>query len=689
MHKGYHNTNFKGNSAPSIKGGLTVQELKQMTALRMAQSQEYAHHMPGPPLRNDMVYASAASLPPPPRFAPSLEINPRPDVRHENRYMFSDDFRHDSFSDKRNSPSFQKHHNHPMQFASQPLPNHNHAVPVPVHHGNIPRANYQSPSRSGPPLLSKSPARRMKSPSTVPTPTTPVTPTTPTDVPHAITVQELKELTRRRLAREAGADGRQGGGSTAHSREGSVCSADELSLTADIMDKSSLSGGSGGTDREMDTFSELLLSSLSLKPTDNPSPRISPLHMMQQLPPYPPLHSTALPLASVPLSSGNGQVPRLSSDPTGPTAPNPAAMGIHPGLNESFGGSSRPFTRERERDTDVNQSNAGLRKLALNNANREVTISEEAMLASFRQQSPPASPRSLRNRPKLSVSYPEPLGRMRSSSSDFGSSIPIEAAESVLLTPTPCSPSTPRQQLSKYPLDHRYQQRKESIDRKDSFDLEVALTRASIGLGANDQPLGLLHGLPVLRADDIGHGTARPEEAWYGGRRGPALFQDNADQFAAPMARAPIGMRSQSGYSVPNGVLDTENPAPVTMGTRAFGQSASVSPSSDVDMELAALDDNGRRDDVVGLEPTIPLKTQSFSPIFLYDTSGPFSYSPDPITATMANGNTSPMASFEQDLAPLLASALLGPEAEIGSSSTSTSRLNSYQQGTSRSRLFP
>ena len=44
------------------------------------------------------------------------------------------------------------------------------------------------------------------------------------------------------------------------------------------------------------------------------------------------------------------------------------------------------------------------------------------------------------------------------------------------------------------------------MDRKDSFDLEVALTRASIGLGANDQPLGLLHGLPVMRADEIGHG---------------------------------------------------------------------------------------------------------------------------------------------------------------------------------------
>ena len=65
---------------------------------------------------------------------------------------------------------------------------------------------------------------------------------------------------------------------------------------------------------------------------------------------------------------------------------------------------------------------------ALNNANREVSFSEDLHASMFRAQSPPASPRSLRNRPKLGVPFPEPPMRMRSSSSDYGSSIPIEVA---------------------------------------------------------------------------------------------------------------------------------------------------------------------------------------------------------------------------------------------------------------------
>lgn len=659
-----------------MKGGLTVQELKQMTALRMAQSQEYTPHSSAAPVRNDMVYASAASGPQNTRFAPpALDIYPRSDVRHENRQIFSDDSRREAHIDKRQTQSLFRHQNHSMQLASQPPPSHhNHSAAIPVQHGNIPQAIYQSPLRSVPPVLSKSPARRMKSPSTIPTPVTPVTPTTPTSdvnggsVPHALTVQELKELTRRRLAREAVVDGRPGGGtggrgSTSHSREGSVCSNDELSLTADFFDKSSVSGGSGGTDREVDTFSDLLMSSLSLKPVDAQSPRISPLHMLDQFHAYPPINSSLPPPAPTSFGSVNGGASRSSAGPVNA----PLASGIHPGLSDNYASSRAP---PRDWDANHNQTNSGLRKLALNNANREGGPPDDTGSNAFRPPSPPSSPRSLRNRPKLAVSYPEPLHRMRSTSSDYGSSIPIEAAESVLLTPTPCSPSTPRH-MSKYLLDHRLQQKRESVD------IDAALLRS----GSHDQSLGMLHGLAVLRHDDFGPGAG--QEAWYAAHRQSAPYQDNSDQFTA------ASIRSQNGYGHSNGLLVS---IPVGTAAAGTGQSASVSPTSDVDKEVAALDDNVRRGGLAGVEPTTALKSKSFSPIFLYDTSGPFSYTEDTSADAVSRRIDSPMASFEQDLAPLLTSALFTPGSELGpsSSSSSSSRLNTYQRGSAdRSRLFP
>jgi hypothetical protein len=51
------------------------------------------------------------------------------------------------------------------------------------------------------------------------------------------------------------------------------------------------------------------------------------------------------------------------------------------------------------------------------------------------------SPKSLRNRPKLTVSCPPPVRKRSASDSN---DLPYEVAESVLLTPTPLSPRTPR-----------------------------------------------------------------------------------------------------------------------------------------------------------------------------------------------------------------------------------------------------
>eukprot|EP00607_Mallomonas_marina_P010294 CAMPEP_0182417378 /NCGR_PEP_ID=MMETSP1167-20130531/1837_1 /TAXON_ID=2988 /ORGANISM="Mallomonas Sp, Strain CCMP3275" /LENGTH=671 /DNA_ID=CAMNT_0024590895 /DNA_START=298 /DNA_END=2314 /DNA_ORIENTATION=+ len=665
----------------------------------MAHKQEYrppiVHAHSGPPMRNDVPFSPAA-LPPPQRFnAPTLDMNSRQDLRHENRPPYNDDGRRD--------PAFMVSHNlHQAHYGVVQAPNHNHSRSSPI--SGMSRNNFNSPPPPpGVPVLSKPSTRHMNSPSPTPalsnsSPTTPTTPDGSGNVPHTLTVQELKELTRRRLAREAGVESRSHSESAPHSREGSVCSADELSLMdAELYLEKCGSGGSGRSDREGERERERdlsdMMSSMTLRKLESdPSPRLQSIQP-GALPQFPPLYSSEM-SGGAGLGIGSsiqGNMSRLGHtfDSTSATS----ATGIHPGLSEQ-NGSFRPFYRDREMDPQfVPQS--GLRKSALHKASREGGATDESSIPMYaqRSQSPPTSPRSLRARPKLSVPFPEPLTRQRSTSSDFSSSIPYETAESVLLTPTPCSPSTPRcfSRLDKYSIGDRTPQRRENserglnIERRDSFDMEIAMTREAVGLVPLGQASGVMHGhgLPGLKEDETGSGSgSRPgsragsnAEMWSGVRRPtPPSFPDTCD----PTVLVGEGNR---GHSVFEKTIRSPNDTQVESEVGA-----------DTDPELVALAQKSAREpDITGLESVMTAKTQSFSPIFLYDTPGPFTYSAASVTGTAAistnrttsgtcEGNSKDISigttASTTDLSPLLTCTLLPVRDELVTQTESDSSVS-------------
>lgn len=153
----------------------------------------------------------------------------------------------------------------------------------------------------------------------------------------------------------------------------------------------------------------------------------------------------------------------------------------------------------KEKDqSPLSQQIPTLRKLAFSNAiSRDSPVSHDSRASSHESTSvtdaprslePPPSPRSLRNRPKLAVPCPE-LVRERSFSD--ASRISFEMAESVLLTPTPKSPATPKFKSSLV-----------GDRNKDAGEWDALIARTGMGLGSIGQPMGLVHGISTYRPGD-------------------------------------------------------------------------------------------------------------------------------------------------------------------------------------------
>eukprot|EP01041_Mallomonas_annulata_P002267 gene2267-4415_t len=652
MHRGYSNPLSKGSGSTPVKKGLSVQELKQMTALRMAHTQESwtrpsAPHSVEIPVRNDLTFSTVQ----PPRYAPStLDLHHRPEVRLESRSAYPEDTRVE--------PSF----------LMNVIPVRNYPPIIPT---STPVKNLPPPIMQSVPVLSTSPSVVVSSPDANGI------------VPHALTVQELKELTRRRLIREGvPTDGRGLHGSYPHphshhtSREGSVCSADDVNLSADgdnLFDRSSISGASGNTDLDAESYPDYMVPPIPIAPFGVGGGNLLHQGLGQSNPAiYPPLSMSSM-------SRQHNHNELLSN---GGILHNHETLSFPIGSNHSSNGEVlgngsgqlRYLTRDREMDPASSSSSS-------QSFNPDGLHNDETHGGVGGSRSPPPSPRSLRSRPKLAVSYPDPM-RQRSVSTD-ASTIPYETAESVLLTPTPRSPATPK--LS----------RQLSTDRREMFEFDFTLGRVSGGgsgsggLSTLEQPMGLVHGLSNLKHEELS------EDGWplqnQRGRYGPPNFLLDPSSSNDTACSSSSSVVSEAGSSVTS--VSSMSSSNKFMGTKAGLTSRLVSHSSssrrnsldnstinppiglstgmmmenntipvysnhhssnhnngnsnyDLDAELEALA-LVTTTTVDGVEPSP--KSKSFSPIFLSsESNGLFTYSPE-------NSPHECELQMEKDLGALLA----------------------------------